>query len=53
MPDLRSWPQGCRFNPRCPLADDIRRIEAPAPAAVAQSQLAACWHVDRLAALDA
>jgi peptide/nickel transport system ATP-binding protein len=30
VPDLRSWPQGCRFNPRCPLADDICRIEAPA-----------------------
>ena len=29
VPDLRSWPQGCRFNPRCPLADDICRIEAP------------------------
>ncbi len=53
VPDLRSWPQGCRFNPRCPLADDICRIEAPALAPVAQSQRAACWHVDRLAALDA
>ena len=21
----RSWPAGCRFNPRCPLADDICR----------------------------
>ena len=52
VPDLRSWPQGCRFNPRCPLADDICRIEAPALAAVAPSQRAACWHVDRLAALD-
>jgi peptide/nickel transport system ATP-binding protein len=53
VPDLRSWPQGCRFHPRCPLADDICRIEAPALASVAQSQRAACWHVDRLAALDA
>ena len=53
VPDLRSWPKGCRFNPRCPLADDICRIEAPALAAVAPSQRSACWHVDRLAALDA
>jgi peptide/nickel transport system ATP-binding protein len=53
VPDLRSWPRGCRFNPRCPLADDICRIEAPALAVVAQSQRAACWHVDRIAALDA
>jgi peptide/nickel transport system ATP-binding protein len=29
VPDVRSWPPGCRFNPRCPLADDICRIEAP------------------------
>jgi len=53
VPDLRSWPKGCRFNPRCPLADDICRIEAPALAAVAPSQRSACWHVDRLARLDA
>jgi peptide/nickel transport system ATP-binding protein len=52
VPDLRSWPPGCRFHPRCPLADDICRIEAPALAAVAPAQRAACWHVDRLAALD-
>jgi peptide/nickel transport system ATP-binding protein len=52
VPDLRSWPQGCRFNPRCPLADDICRIEAPALSAVAQGQRAACWHVDRIAGLD-
>jgi peptide/nickel transport system ATP-binding protein len=53
VPDLRSWPTGCRFNPRCPLADDICRIEAPVLAAVAPAQRAACWHVDRIAGLDA
>src|SRR5262245_6628259 len=52
VPDLRSWPKGCRFNPRCPLADDICRIEAPALAAVSGTQRAACWHVDRMAALE-
>ena len=53
VPDLRSWPAGCRFNPRCPLADDICRIEAPPLAPVAQAQRAACWHADRIAGLDA
>jgi peptide/nickel transport system ATP-binding protein len=53
VPDLRSWPSGCRFNPRCPLADDICRIEAPALAPVAETQRAACWHTDRIARLDA
>ena len=54
VPDLRSWPAGCRFNPRCPLADDICRIEAPrARAGRARAQRAACWHIDRLAGLDA
>ena len=53
VPDLRSWPAGCRFNPRCPLADDICRIEAPQLAPVAEAQRAACWHTDRIARLDA
>jgi peptide/nickel transport system ATP-binding protein len=53
VPDLRSWPAGCRFNPRCPLADDICRIEAPQLAPVAEAQRAACWHSDRIARLDA
>jgi peptide/nickel transport system ATP-binding protein len=53
VPDVRSWPAGCRFNPRCPLADDICRIEAPQLAAVGEAQRAACWHSDRIAGLDA
>jgi len=54
VPDLRSWPKGCRFNPRCPLADDICRSEAPALAVVGDGQQrAACWHVDRVAGLNA
>jgi oligopeptide/dipeptide ABC transporter ATP-binding protein len=53
VPDVRSWPAGCRFHPRCPLADDICRIEAPQLSAVAEAQRAACWHTDRIARLDA
>jgi peptide/nickel transport system ATP-binding protein len=53
VPDLRSWPAGCRFNPRCPLADNICRADVPPLAPVADAQSAACWHTDRVAELDA
>ncbi len=29
-PDLRNPPTGCRFHPRCPMADDLCRREEPA-----------------------
>jgi peptide/nickel transport system ATP-binding protein len=54
VPDLRSWPAGCRFNPRCPIADDMCRTDVPPLAGIADTQQrAACWHVDRVAELDA
>jgi peptide/nickel transport system ATP-binding protein len=54
VPDLRSWPAGCRFNPRCPIADDTCRNDVPPLAGIADTdQRAACWHVDRVAELDA
>jgi peptide/nickel transport system ATP-binding protein len=53
VPDLRSWPAGCRFNPRCPLADNVCRADVPPLAPVADAQSAACWHTDRVAELDA
>jgi peptide/nickel transport system ATP-binding protein len=54
VPDLRSWPSGCRFNPRCPIADDTCRNDAPPLAGIADThQRAACWHADRVAELDA
>ena len=34
VPDARAFPQGCRFAPRCPLADDHCRAEAPSLAEV-------------------
>jgi peptide/nickel transport system ATP-binding protein len=52
VPDLRSWPAGCRFNPRCPLADNVCRADVPPLAPVADAQSAACWHTDRVAELD-
>lgn len=43
-----SWPEGCRFWPRCPLAgDECRRGPHPPLVPVAQ-QLSACIHADRM-----
>ena len=54
VPDLRSWPAGCRFNPRCPLADDICRNEKPPLAPVgATRERTACWHAERVAEVAA
>jgi oligopeptide/dipeptide ABC transporter ATP-binding protein len=52
VPDAASWPQGCRFRTRCPLANE-RCAEAPPlePAQGDPGHLAACWHRDRLETL--
>jgi len=53
VPDFRDWPSGCRFHPRCPLADAQCRAAAPPLTAVdgperptehPAEHLAACWH---------
>lgn len=49
VPDIRDWPQGCRFHPRCPLATDRCRIEAPPLGQVEPGHDTACWHHDRIA----
>ncbi len=49
VPDIRDWPQGCRFHPRCPLATDRCRSEAPPLATVTPDHRTACWHHDRIA----
>jgi peptide/nickel transport system ATP-binding protein len=53
VPDLCSWPAGCRFNPRCPIAVERCRAEAPPLSPVGETQRAACWRVDHVAELDA
>jgi peptide/nickel transport system ATP-binding protein len=40
---------GCLFSPRCPLADDHCRAEAPALQRVTPSRAAACWRLDAAA----
>ena len=42
-PNLAEPPAGCRFHPRCPLAIDICRKEAPPLETVAPSHRSACW----------
>ncbi|MEW6750279.1 MAG: ABC transporter ATP-binding protein [Candidatus Latescibacterota bacterium] len=43
VPDARDFPEGCRFAPRCPLAQARCRAEEPPLAEHEPGQLAACW----------
>ncbi|MCR4265242.1 ABC transporter ATP-binding protein [Nitratireductor sp. ZSWI3] len=51
VPDIGDWPAGCRFNPRCPLADAPCIETQPPLAARRDVGLAACWHSDRVEAM--
>ncbi|MFD1252624.1 MULTISPECIES: ABC transporter ATP-binding protein [Devosia] len=42
-PNLADPPSGCRFHPRCPLAVDKCKQEAPPMEVVAPDQRSACW----------
>lgn len=42
-PNLSAPPSGCRFHPRCPLAIDRCRQEAPPLELVGPDQRSACW----------
>ncbi|HSB41124.1 MAG TPA: ABC transporter ATP-binding protein [Methylomirabilota bacterium] len=42
MPGLRALPSGCRFHPRCPIAEPHCRLEAPALRSLAPDHAAAC-----------
>ena len=43
VPDARAFPQGCRFAPRCPLADDHCRAEVPSLEEIEPAHWASCW----------
>jgi peptide/nickel transport system ATP-binding protein len=49
-PNLADPPAGCRFHPRCPLATDICRRDAPPMTETAAGHRAACFHADQVAA---
>jgi oligopeptide/dipeptide ABC transporter ATP-binding protein len=42
MPGLRDMPSGCRFHPRCPIADSRCAVEEPELRALTDSQRVAC-----------
>jgi oligopeptide/dipeptide ABC transporter ATP-binding protein len=42
-PDLSSLPHGCAFAPRCPMAFDRCRAEAPPEVTVEEGRTARCW----------
>src|SRR5919201_4849606 len=42
-PDLIKLPTGCKFHPRCPLADDRTRSEEPALEEIAPGHWVMCW----------
>jgi peptide/nickel transport system ATP-binding protein len=42
-PDLADVPPGCRFAPRCALADDRCRTEVPPNVELAPGHVARCW----------
>jgi len=43
-PDLIQLPTGCKFHPRCPLADDRCIREEPALTELESGHKVACWH---------
>jgi peptide/nickel transport system ATP-binding protein len=43
-PDLIQLPTGCKFHPRCPLADERSRQEEPQLVEIASGHHVACWH---------
>jgi peptide/nickel transport system ATP-binding protein len=45
VPDLSNPPTGCRFNPRCPLAQEICKRESPELTRVNGSHYVACFMV--------
>jgi len=47
VPDIGQWPAGCRFAPRCPLADDRCRLQPPPLNATGEATAVACWHTSR------
>ena len=43
VPNPYNMPAGCKFNPRCPFADDKCRQEVPALTGVKPGHKVACW----------
>jgi oligopeptide/dipeptide ABC transporter ATP-binding protein len=50
VPNPAHFPVGCRFHPRCPLADDRCRRDEPAMRAFGDGHLSRCWRAEEIAA---
>jgi oligopeptide/dipeptide ABC transporter ATP-binding protein len=44
-PSLRDLPPGCRFFPRCPVAEDICHQQEPAEVEISKGHFVSCWRV--------
>jgi oligopeptide/dipeptide ABC transporter ATP-binding protein len=42
-PDLATLPPGCAFAPRCPVAVERCRLEAPPESRVVEGHTTRCW----------
>ncbi len=45
VPSPLNFPTGCRFHPRCPIADEKCRTEEPSLITHVEGHLVACWKV--------
>lgn len=48
VPDPLSFPDGCRFRTRCPLATEQCAKDEPPLEEIEQDHKSACWHIDKL-----
>ena len=48
VPSLLALPQGCSFNPRCPMAQDVCREKEPKLQELRPDHWVACWMVDHV-----
>jgi oligopeptide/dipeptide ABC transporter ATP-binding protein len=52
-PSLTALPTGCAFHPRCSFATDQCQRERPALQSAGEGRMAACFHQQRVAAMEA
>ncbi len=50
MPDPAHLPEGCRFHPRCPYADERCRTERPPVIGLTDTHQCRCFHADQVSA---
>jgi oligopeptide/dipeptide ABC transporter ATP-binding protein len=49
---VKEIPSGCRFHPRCPMAQDVCRTQAPPAKQLADGHWSACHFAEQVATLD-